>query len=177
MRTSLNTFHRNNIHRALLLSCALTVLPNLAYAQFGPMDLTATGSWNDHIGTGTTDLTITGWGGTLYLLPGSTIVNGGVTLSINDNAIPGGSDILLAVASTLQAYNVPVTLESGNTISLSGDATLDAQSYAFVLNGAIIDSAYVLTVKGAGPITFGATNALTGTLHVGDGVSTTTLIY
>ena len=185
MRTSLNTFHRNNIHRTLLLSCALTVLSGTTYADdniklFVDTGVSATisgilSNQSIAIATGYTKQ----GAGTLVLTPSSantytglTFVSGGILELGNNNAIL--SSLQLNAGTTLRAGGA-ITLTEDNNIILSGSATFDAQSYAFIFNGLINASIYDLTLKGAGPITFTSGNAL-ATLHVGDGVSTTTLI-
>ena len=207
MRTSLNTFHKNNIHRALLLSCALTVLPNLAYGV-QEIDITV----NDGVTTTRTDTltdisgeetTLGKYGaGTLILNPSTANTYVGYT-TIYEGTLALGNNNALPTATFLHPYTglslyLSIQLKAGTTLradgnittpkglALHGSATLDAQSYAFILNGYTYgnDPGYDLTLKGAGPITFGTTNfpvswttnQLTGTLYVGDGVSTTTLI-
>ena len=147
MRTFSNkfSFPRNNLHSALLLSCALTVLASSAYGTTtlteGTYSTAITGSEDvEKTGTGTATLT------DINTYTGSTTISGG-TLIINDNAIPTDSDITLAGGTTLKASE-HVVLEPGVSVIFTGAATLDPQGYTFTFNGTINDGGYAITVKG-----------------------------
>ena len=198
MRTSLNTFHRNNIHRALLLSCALTVLSGHHLYADDEINLfvdtgvsaTLTGILSDNSPEIGTTYRKTG-GGTLVLTPdgedaieyahlGNTSVAEGTLELGNNNAIYPNSNFYLYPGTTLRAggnITPPFQVNALTNALTGGGVTLDAQSYTFTFNyPLVVQGSSPLTLKGAGPIIFGATNALQIPLHVGDGVSYTTLI-
>ena len=181
-------FRISNIHSTLLLSCALMVLSDSPHAD--PIAQAVNiGVDIPDVATLTTRLTETPgyitslekYGtGTLVLNPtsansytGPTHIYDGTLRLISSNSLPATNIIINS--GTLQA-GAAVTLSSDNTIYLTGPGTIDAQSYALTLNGHIYDNGYDLTLKGAGPITFGAANVFTGRLLIGDGETVTTLI-
>lgn len=142
MRIFSKTSRRNNIHSALLLSCALVVLADSASAANISINVASGDAIETGQLTGTTSFTKTGTG-TLTLTPvtpnnyvGDTIINGGtLALGDADGLTSGAGDITMADTTTLKS--TVEALNTGKAITLSGGGTIDVTALAVTLSGIV----------------------------------------
>ena len=164
MRIFSNTSRRNNIHSALLLSCALVVSGESASAAEIEINVpTGTATFNGNL-VGVTDYTKIGTG--IALLGGTNTYTGDTTVSAGTLELAAATahsgvtgNFNIAAASTLKS---DADMTTAKTITITGAiGTVDATGFALTLNGAVADGGFATVLKGTS-VTFGAGNIWSG---------------